>query len=382
MIGSLNIARSVSVLLLVLAVASLQAIGQDADDGGLAVDTLIVDTAVSNPKVDSDRDIELRLAIESLKTEVATLRSELADARVNTQSRTRRTGRTSVAGDLNQVRTRLPSLIWNVFKSFLVILITYYMIRAISWLLEVLAERDARRRLLFKGLVPIVRVLLWITSAYVIVDVVFEVTQQQLFAASAAVGVAIGFASQDILKNIFGGLIIILDKPFQVGDKIRVGGTYGEVVSIGLRATRIQTPEDNLVSVPNAQVVDGQVSNANAGNLDCQVVTDLFLPGWVDVMKAKRICYEAAANSQYVFLDKPIVVNVSDEFRETFLTLFKVKAYVIDTRFENRFISDVTETAKAEFMREGMLSPMVDLKTVTQSHLSDIETTSTDKKSD
>ncbi|MCB0314052.1 MAG: mechanosensitive ion channel, partial [Calditrichaeota bacterium] len=53
---------------------------------------------------------------------------------------------------------------------------------------------------------------------------------------------AIGFAAQDILKNIFGGLMLLLDRPFQVGDKIEAGGHYGEVVQIGLRTVRIVTP--------------------------------------------------------------------------------------------------------------------------------------------
>ena len=101
--------------------------------------------------------------------------------------------------------------------------------------------------------------------------VVFEVDAATLLAAGAALGVAIGFAAQDILKNIFGGLVIIADRPFQVGDKIQVAGTYGEVTAIGTRSTRIVTPDDNLVSVPNSQIVDGQVANANAGALDCQV---------------------------------------------------------------------------------------------------------------
>lgn len=74
-------------------------------------------------------------------------------------------------------------------------------------------------------------------------------------------------------------------------------------------------------------------------------------------MKAKAIAYSAAANSRYVYLDKPIVVHVKDEFKETFLTHLKVKAYVIDTRYEFAFASDVTETAKTEFLREGLLQP-------------------------
>lgn len=241
--------------------------------------------------------------------------------------------------------------------ALLVVVFFYFVVKGSVWVLETLAERNAARRLFFKKLVPIVRLLVWAIAIYYVIGGVYQINQQQLVAASAALGVAIGFAAQDVLKNIFGGVIIIFDQPFQVGDKIDVGGTYGEVVSIGLRSTRIVTPDDNLVSVPNAQVVDGQVSNANAGALDCQVVTHLYLPGWVDPAEAKSIAYAAAANSKYVYLDKPIVVNVKDEFKETFLTHLIVKAYVLDTRYENALVSDVTETAKAEFIKHGLLIP-------------------------
>jgi hypothetical protein len=100
------------------------------------------------------------------------------------------------------------------------------------------------------------------------------------------------------------------------------------------------------------------VANANAGELNLQVVTDLYLPGWVDVALAKRIAYAAAANSKYVYLDKPIVVICKDEVNETFLLHLKVKAYVLDTRYEFLLMSDVTEAAKAEFLRHGLLTPM------------------------
>ncbi len=204
---------------------------------------------------------------------------------------------------------------------------------------------------------PIVRIVLWIFAAYLIVSVIFRVDAQGIFAAAAAVGVAVGFAAQDLLKNLFGGLILVFDQPFQAGDKISVGGTYGEVVSIGLRSTRIVTPDDNLVSVPNAQVVDQQVANANAGELNCQVVTDLYLPGWVDEAAAKQIAFQAAASSKYVYLNKPIVTLVSDVFKETFLTRIRVKAYVLDPRLEFLLQSDVTERARAGFREAGLLKP-------------------------
>ena len=245
----------------------------------------------------------------------------------------------------------------RVFLSIIVLAIFFVVVRTLVWTLETLAERNARRRLLFKRIVPITRILLWSFAIYIIVLYIFEISGTALISAGAAIGVALGFAAQDVLKNIFGGLIIIADQPFQVGDKITIGGTYGEVTSIGLRSTRIVTADDNLVTVPNSQMVEGQVSNANAGQLDCQAVVDLYLPGWVDVTKAKSIAYSAAATSKYVYLDKPIVVLILDDFKEMSLVRIRVKAYVFDCLKENAFKSEITETAKKEFAKEGMLRP-------------------------
>lgn len=239
----------------------------------------------------------------------------------------------------------------------LVFLLTFFTIKGAVYVLEALAERSAERRLLYKRIIPIARIVLWSVALYIVLKGIFSVDARSLLAAATAIGVAVGFAAQDILKNIFGGLVIIFDQPFQSGDKISVAGTYGEVISIGLRSTRIVTPDDNLVTVPNAQIVDGQVSNANAGALDCQVVTDLYLPGWVDESRAKRIAYESAASSKYTYLQKPIAVIVKDEYDHGHVLHLKVKAYVLDTRYEFLLASDVAERARKVFRREGLLTP-------------------------
>ena len=249
----------------------------------------------------------------------------------------------------------LSSFVIRTIIAVFLLMVFAWLVRKSVALLERLAERSEKDSLRWKKGVPIVRILGWTLAIFLVVYYVYDIDREGFLAAGTALSVGIAFASQDVLKNIFGGIIIIMDQPFQVGDKINVGGTYGEVKSIGLRSTRIVTPDDNLVSVPNAQVVDGQVANANAGELNCQVVTKLFLPGWVDVMQAKQIAYKAAANSKYVYLDKPIVVNIKDEFRETFLTELNVKAYVLNPKYEFLFASEVTETAKTEFQRNGML---------------------------
>ena len=256
--------------------------------------------------------------------------------------------------DLEEARDEVQSLGVGIFWSLVVLVVFHFLIRALIWILETLAERSVRRRLTFKWLIPITRMLLWGVAGYLIVRTIFRVDAQGLLAASAALGVALGFAAQDLLKNVFGGLIVVFDQPFQVGDKISVGGTYGEVVSIGLRSTRIVTADDNLVTVPNSQVVQEQVANANAGKLNCQVVTDLYLPGRVDEKRAKDIAFDAAVTSQYVFLERPIEVFVTDQFRTTFVTHLRVRAYVLDPRFEFLLRSDITERAREGFRAEGL----------------------------
>ena len=257
--------------------------------------------------------------------------------------------------DLEEATEDVQSIGLGIALSLLVILVFHFLIRAVIWVLETLAERSTARRLSFKWLIPITRMVFWAIAVFLIVNNIFQVDAQGIIAAGAALGVGIAVAAQDVLKNVLGGLTVVFDQPFQVGDKILVGGTYGEVVSIGLRSTRIVTADDDLVSVPNSKLVEEQVANSNAGQLNCQVLTDLYLPGRVDERRAKEIAFEAAVTSKYVFLNKPIVVLVTDDFRTTFVTRIKVRAYVLDPRFEFVFQSDVTERARDEFRKAGLM---------------------------
>ncbi len=252
----------------------------------------------------------------------------------------------------NPLGINLPEIGRKIAYSLFILLITFLLINAFVYVAEQIAERRPSQRLFYKRLIPMIRMGIWVlVFSYLAVSVFGSA----LLPAAAAIGVAVGFAAQDILKNIFGGLLIITDQPFQTGDRIRVGASYGEVVSIGLRSTRIQTLDDNLVTIPNSEVMASQVSNANAGELNCQVVTDLYLPGWVNEAEAKTVAYNVAASSKYLFRQKPIVVLVKDKYDHGFVTHLQVKAYVLDTRFESLFLSDVTERSRAEFRRLGLI---------------------------
>jgi moderate conductance mechanosensitive channel len=83
---------------------------------------------------------------------------------------------------------------------------------------------------------------------------------------------AVGFGMKDLVAEVVGGLVIVLDKPYQVRDKVYMGGYYGEVKDIGIRATRLVTPDDTLVSVPNQMALSQPVANATADVQEMMVV--------------------------------------------------------------------------------------------------------------
>lgn len=74
-------------------------------------------------------------------------------------------------------------------------------------------------------------------------------------------GLAFALAAQDTVKNFFGGIMILVDKPFKVGERIRVGSIDGTVKEVGIRSTRVQNLEGRLVTIPNSRFSDDPIEN-------------------------------------------------------------------------------------------------------------------------
>src|SRR6056297_1811679 len=244
----------------------------------------------------------------------------------------------------------------KVLNTLLILIITYFINKYVTIILDNLSERAANYRLFIKRLSPVSRIFIWSMSIYIIIAGVIVPPFETVITIAASVGIAVGFASQDILRNIFGGIMIILDRPFQVGDKIGVGDHYGEVLSIGLRSSRVVTPDDSIVSIPNAELMNKAVSNSNSSALDCQVVAEIYLPATVNVSSVKQLATKAVYASPYTYLNKPVDVIVLNEIHEKqFVIKLRVKAYVLDIRYEFQFKSDMTEMIIEECNRLGYI---------------------------
>lgn len=245
----------------------------------------------------------------------------------------------------------------KIFWSIVLLIIGYYLMKFIIGILNIIAERSTRMRLSLKSIIPVVRIGMWILIGFVIIKGIFDPPVETIIAVTASISIAVGFAAQDILKNVFGGIILLLDRPFKVGDKIDTGKHYGEVLEIGLRITRLVTVDDSVVSVPNAELVGSAISNSNSGELNCQVVAEIFLPLSIDTAEVRRIATQAAMVSKYVYLKKPVYVHFSTQINpKTMYYKMRLKAYVMDVRYEADFQSDMTEIIIRELIQRGMLS--------------------------
>ncbi len=224
--------------------------------------------------------------------------------------------------------------------------------------LDKIGDQVATRRLLIKKITSLVRFGIYMAGAFVVIFGVIDPAPSTLLALATALGVVIGLSLQDLIKSIFAGIIILIDAPFQVGDRVKFGDAYGEVTEIGLRVVRITDLDDNVVSIPNGKFLDDVVSSGNAGALDMMIVVDFHIGIDEPYELAKRLVYEAAITSRYTFLEKPVVVHVKDVSMATsFATLLRAKLYVIDVRYEVAIATDITERVKRAFVQHGIRSP-------------------------
>lgn len=246
----------------------------------------------------------------------------------------------------------------GVPTALLVIFVAFVATRFLSRTLDALGERFTERRLFFKQLTAISRFIILLMASAAVANAVINFTRETLLALGGSIAVAVGFAFKDLLASLMAGIILLFDRPFQVGDRVEFGGTYGEVVEIGLRTVRINTLDDNLVSIPNNRFLTEAVASANAGALDQMCVFPFWIGCNEDFELAKQLVYEATASSRYVYLAKPIKIVVRegpvDGGGERFAVKITVKAYVFDGRYEVPFGTDVTERVKRAFRKAGV----------------------------
>jgi MscS family membrane protein len=157
----------------------------------------------------------------------------------------------------------------KVYHILLTVNVTWLVARLVDAIIEeyVVPLTEKTESDLDDQIVPIVkkglRSAIWILGVIVALNNAgYDVTA--MIAGLGIGGLALAMAAKDSVSNIFGGIMIFTDKPFQVGDRIKVGGFDGTITEVGIRTSRMRTLEGRLVTIPNSQFTGNMVENVSA----------------------------------------------------------------------------------------------------------------------
>ncbi len=247
----------------------------------------------------------------------------------------------------------LEKLTWkHVLLALTVLIAARFLSFFLRGLLRRIAESGSPHlRLSILRVTPIVRLLIGITAVIVIVPIFVEPTFRNAVAVIASVGLVLAFAFKDYGSSLVAGLVNVLENTYQPGDWIELGGVYGEVKSIELRATHIVTADDTEVIIPNSHIWSGNIANATSGNRSLLCVAEFYLHPDHDAMRARAQLAQIAETSSYRKSDTPVAVIVMEK---PWGTKYRLKAYVKESRDQFLFISDLTVRGKEALRAMGI----------------------------
>ena len=182
-----------------------------------------------------------------------------------------------------------------------------------------------------------------------------------LLAGAGVVGLALSLAAKDTLSNLIAGVLLIMDRPFQVGDRIelwsapRETGTWGDVIEIGLRATKIRNPDNLVIVVPNNEIMRRDIINYTMSGQDIRLRIPFSCAYESDIERAKVLLKEAAHEVEGVKLE-PVPIVIVRGFGQSEVNL-QLRVWILEARNRRRIADEITEKAVVKFHQAGVEIP-------------------------
>jgi small-conductance mechanosensitive channel len=168
-----------------------------------------------------------------------------------------------------------------------------------------------------------------------------------LLAASAVLAVGIGFGLQNIAQNFISGLILLLEQPVRHGDFVRVGGIFGTVEDIGLRATHIITRDEVTIIVPNSALITAEVVNHSRPTTSLRISVKVGVAYGTDPELVRKVLLDVARTTPGIASTPAAEVRLED-FGESALA-FSLLCWIPHARDDLRLSSAVRFAIERQF---------------------------------
>ncbi|HAC71219.1 MAG TPA: mechanosensitive ion channel protein MscS [Arcobacter skirrowii] len=242
---------------------------------------------------------------------------------------------------------------WSIFLALLIFFVGKWIVnRVVKVLGKLLRKIDGIDEILVKFLENIAYYSL-ITAVILAALNKLGITTTSFLAILGAAGLAVGLALKDSLGNFASGVMIIIFKPFRVGDFVTAGGVTGSVSEVGIFNSVFVTGDNQRIVVPNSSITSGSITNVNAFDTRrVDLVVGISYDD--DIKKAKYLLTNLLTSHEKILVDKGITVAVS-ELADSSVN-FVVRAWVNTPDYwEVRFF--LIENIKLVFDKEGITIP-------------------------
>jgi small conductance mechanosensitive channel len=240
-------------------------------------------------------------------------------------------------------------------------LLVFFLIVLVSWVLAVLIGKAVKRainriegasELLKKFIANIIRKIVFIVG-FVVALPVLGINVGPLLAAIGAAGFIVGFALQGTLSNFAAGIMILIYRPYDIGDLVEIGSTFGKVDAMSIVSTTLKTLDNQKVVVPNNMIWGDKITNATGSNK--RRVDMVFGIGYSDdIAKAQGILEEILQKHESVLKNPEPVVRVH-ELADSSVN-FAVRPWVKTENYWDVYW-DITRSVKERFDAEGVSIP-------------------------
>lgn len=257
-------------------------------------------------------------------------------------------------------------LLENLFYAGFIILLANPVNRfihiTINYLKEKIADQTDTKvdNIIFDLIAKFSDVIIYIIAIVLALDIL-GINVMPFVAGAGVVGIAVGFAAKDTLSNLIAGVLLIIDRPFEVGDRIEVwsapidSATWGDVIDIGLRATKIKTTDNIVIIIPNNEIMKRDIVNYTIITSKIRVRINIGVAYDTDIEKAKRIIMQTAESVQWISKE-PAPKVVVRNFGESSVDL-QLRVWIDDARKRMDTISHITDKVKEAFDKSDIEIP-------------------------
>jgi len=257
-------------------------------------------------------------------------------------------------------------VIYAIIKTIIILSWSIGIFNAITIFIDFFENKRGKKRFIQKRTAPlfdnVLKLLLVIGSLYFIF-LTWKINITAWIASAGIIGIAVGFAAKDTLANLFAGISIIVDAPYKIGDYITLDtGERGEVNLIGLRSTRIITPDYVEITIPNSVIANTKVSNENGGKtkknrLKIQVGVEYGS----DIDKVKKVMRNIAVKNGNV-CDEPEPIVRLTEFADSSLNM-QLLCWLSNSSKRGQVIDELNTAIYKEFAKNkiGIPFPQMDV---------------------